>query len=201
MTSFADSWEYQELLAISKDHLDSLDPARVRQDVIIGTDNYAKLKVSTVFAAISIEAALNNFILMHCLFIDTPYLQEVFGTITEKFRRSSIHEKIALLRKNWPDEIPDALIEDVKELFRIRNRVTHESGEFITANRSEDGSAVVKNRPLTNKEMQHMRRHHDIAHDFLSRFWFPGNRELNHRPPQQETSHPERSNKSKEKRE
>lgn len=182
MPSFVDSWDYQELLAISKDHLDSMDAARVRPDAIIGTDNYAKLKVSTVFAAIAIEAALNNFVLIHCLFVDEPYLQEVFGTVTKNFLRSSVHEKIKLLRRNWPDEFPDDLIKDVKELFRIRNRVTHESDEFISAARSDDGKAMIQNRPLTNDEMQHMRRHHDIAYDLLSRFWFPGNRELNHVP-------------------
>ena len=183
MTSFADSWVYQELLAISKTHVDSLDPGRVSPDAIIGTDNWAKLKVSTVFAAIAIEAALNNFILMHCLFIDRPYLQEIFGTLTTSFLRSSVHEKIKLLRRNWPDDFPDDLIRDVKELFRIRNRVTHESDEFLSATRSAEGAPVVQNRPLTNDGMQHMRRHHDIAYDFLSSFWFPGDRELNSVPP------------------
>jgi len=185
MTSFVDSWEYQELLAISKDHIDSLDPTRVGPNAIIGIDNYAKLKVSTVFAAISIEAALNNFILMHCLFLQTPYLQEVFGSVTKKFLRTSVHEKIQLLRQNWPDEFPDELIRDVKQLFNIRNRVTHESDEFITANRADDGRAEIRNRPLTDEEMQHMLRHYDIAYDFLSRFWFPGNRELNFVPSRQ----------------
>ena len=66
-------------LGISKDHLDALDPARVRADAIIGNDNYAKLQVSTVFAAISIESALNNFILMHCLFIENRTCKKCFA--------------------------------------------------------------------------------------------------------------------------
>lgn len=182
MTSFVDDFQYRELLAISKEHLDSLDLSRVRPDAVIGVDNYAKLKVSTVFAAISIEAAVNNFILMHCLFLQQPYLQEVFGTIATKFLRSSIHDKIKVLRQNWPDEFPDDLIHDVRELFRIRNQVTHLSDEFVTKARSSDGKTCVRNRPPTNVDMQHMRRHYEIAYDFLSRFWFPGDRELQHVP-------------------
>ena len=36
----------------------------------------------------------------------------------------------------------------------------------------------MKNSPLSNDDMQHMLRHHEIASDFLSRFWLPGSREL-----------------------
>ena len=179
MTTFAQSPQYQELLAISKAHLDALDLTRVRDDAVIGQDNYANLKVSTVFAAISIEAALNSFILVHCLHIPGPYLQNVFGRITRNFVRSSIHDKIDLLRNTWPDTFPAALISDVKELFRIRNRVTHESDEFVLGNQAESRNSLVTNRPFTNPEMQHMRRHHAIAEAFLGNFWYPGDRELN----------------------
>lgn len=181
MTSFADSWQYQELLAISKDHLDSLDHTRVRSDTVIGNDNLAKLKVSTVFAAISLEAALNNFILVHCLHIENAYLQGMFGKITKQYLLCSVHEKISLIRQCWPEVFPDSLVADVKEMFRIRNRVTHESDEIVANADSKGGGPVVKNRPLTNDQMQHMRRHYDISRDFLSRFWFPGDRELNQR--------------------
>ncbi len=130
--------------------------SRVRPDAVIGVDNYAKLKVSTVFAAISIEAAVNNFILMHCLFLQQPYLQEVFGTIATKFLRSSIHDKIKVLRQNWPDEFPDDLMHDVREPFRIRNQVTHLSDEFVTKARSSDGKKCVR-KPL---------KHHGLIQAF-----------------------------------
>ena len=77
MTSFADSWEFQELLSISKQHRDAVDSSRVHPDAVVGIDNWNTLRVSTVFAAISIEAAFNDFILTHCLFVETPYLQEL----------------------------------------------------------------------------------------------------------------------------
>ena len=178
MTSFGDSWQHMELLSISKSHLDQLDPSRVNDEHVIGTDSLANLKVSTAFAAITIEAALNDYLLTHCLFIERPYLQEIFKTLTKKFLRASVPEKIRLLRQNWPDEFPDDLIRDVNELFRIRNRVTHQSGEFDTANETGSNSQV-RNNPLTAADMQHMRRHHEIAMDFLGRFWLPGDRELN----------------------
>jgi hypothetical protein len=178
MTSFADSWEYQELLNIAKEHLDSLDRSRVHSDAIIGVDNFSKMKVSAVFAAVAIEAALNDFVLIHCLFLEQPYLQGVLGDITENFLRASVHQKINLVRDHWPDEFPTDLLKDVRELFRIRNRITHQTHEFQTGNYATNGQAVMKNCPLTNDEMQHMLRHYDIARDFLSRFWLPGNREF-----------------------
>ena len=75
MTSFADSWEHRELLRIAKEHLDSLDRSRVRPDAIIGFDNLAKLKVTTVFAATAVEAALNDFVLIHDFLLKQPRLQ------------------------------------------------------------------------------------------------------------------------------
>ncbi|HUT09343.1 MAG TPA: hypothetical protein VMY42_02510 [Thermoguttaceae bacterium] len=178
MTSFVDSFEYQELLNISKEHLDALDRTRIREDAVIGVDNYNRLMVSTVFAAISIEAALNNYILIHCLFLDRPYLQGLFADITENYLRASIHTKLNLVRDHWPDGFSADILQDVRELFRIRNRITHQSGDLLTANDAQDGNAKMRNRPLTRNDMQHMLRHYDIAYDFLSRFWLPGSREL-----------------------
>jgi hypothetical protein len=178
MMSFADSPEHQELLNISKQHLDALDRSRVRADAIIGVDNASKLKVATVFAATAIEAALNDYILSHCLPLGRPYLQDIFGDITKRYLFGPVREKIQLLRDHWPDQFPSALLNDVRKLFEIRNRIMHRTGEFLSRDDAHGGNAVMKNRPLTNDDMQHMLRHYDIAHDFLSRFWFPGSREL-----------------------
>ena len=178
MTSFADSWEYQELLGISKQHLDAVDRTRVRPDAIIGADNFNTLRVSTVFAAISIEAAINDYILIHCLFVETPYLQNVFGEITKSYLRSSVLQKLKLVTDHWPDEFPATLLQDVRRLFEIRNRVTHQTGRFTSAKEAADSRSRVDNSPLTNDEMQHMLQHYEIAHDFLSCFWLPGDREL-----------------------
>ncbi len=183
MTSFADSWEHKELLGIAKQHLDSVDRTRVSKEHVIGVDNHKTLMVATVFSAISIEAALNDYVLIHCNFLDVPYLQGVFGDISADYLRGSIQKKINLVRDHWPDEFPDNLLKDVRELFRIRNRIAHQSGTFVPSFESDDGNAMVRNRPLTSEEMQHMLRHYDIAHDFLGRFWLPGTRELMHRDP------------------
>ena len=178
MPSFADSWEFQELLNISKQHRDAVDPSRVRPDAVIGTDNWNTLRVSTVFAAISIEAGFNDFILSHCLFVETPYLQEFFGTVTDRFLMASVHDKLKLVVEHWPVGFPDELLRDVRKLFEIRNRVTHQKGRFQSGDETADNRSVLRNDPLSNDEMQHMLRHHEIAHDFLSRFWLPGTREL-----------------------
>lgn len=137
--------------------------------------------VSTVFSAITIEAALNDYVLIHCNFLERPYLQGVFGDITTDYLRGSIQKKINLVRDHWPDKFPDHLLNDVRELFRIRNRIAHQSGEFVPAFESDSGNAMMTNRPITSSEMQHTLRHYDIAKDFLSRFWLPGTRELLYR--------------------
>jgi hypothetical protein len=126
--SFAESWEYQELLGISKEARESVDPERVWPHAIVGADNFNHLRVSTVFAAISIEAALNDYILVHCLFVETSYLQSVFGEITTSFLWAPVRKKVAFLKEHWPDEIPPALLKDVEQLFKIRNQVTHQTG-------------------------------------------------------------------------
>jgi hypothetical protein len=178
MTSFSESYEHQELLQISKQHLDSLDNSRISDDAVIGTDNVAKLKVATVFAAIAIEAALNDFILGHCLLVGGSYLQQVFGELARRFARGSVFHKVSLLSEHWSDPFPQPLVADVRRLFEIRNKVIHQSGEFSPRGDATGDRAVLTNRPLTNAELEHMRRHHDIALDFLSRFWLPGAREL-----------------------
>ncbi len=178
MTSFADSWEFQELLAISKQARESVDSARVWPHAIAGIDNWNHLRVSTVFAAISIEAALNDYVLFHCLFVETPYLQSVFGEITKSFLRSSWQHKLKLVNEHWPDKFPSALLTDIRRLFEIRNAVTHQTGRFTPARSSPDSTSRINNNPPTNDDMQHMLRHHEIAHDFLSRFWVPGTREV-----------------------
>jgi hypothetical protein len=170
MTSFANSWEHQELLKIAKEHLDSLDRSRIRSDAVIGFDNVAKLKVSTVFAAIAVEAALNDFVLIHDSLLRQPHLQRGL--------RAFVHKKIEWVCDHWPDKFPDMLLQDVHKLFKIRNRIVHQTKEYLTANDTTNEKAVVRNRPLTNDDMQHMLRHYDIACDFLSRFWLPGSREL-----------------------
>ncbi len=179
MASFADSWAHQELLNISKRHRDAMDHNRVRADAVIGVDNWCNLMVSTVFAAISIERALNDYILIHCVFVATPYLQEVVGDITAYYLRAPIHKKINLLRDHWPDELPLTLLKDVNELFRIRNLITHQTGMFQAASNTNEGYAVMHDQALTNADMQHALRHYEIARDLLSRFWLPGSRELN----------------------
>jgi hypothetical protein len=179
MASFVDSWEHKELLNISKQHRDAVDPNRVRADAVIGIDNWSTLKVSTVFAAIAIEAALNDYVLIHCLFLETPYLQDFFGDVTKNYLRASVQQKLKLVVDHWPDEFPTTLLQDVRELFRLRNWITHQTSVFLSVNETDDAKAVVQNRGLTNDEMQHMLRHYDIAYDFMSRFWLPGDRELN----------------------
>ena len=181
MTSFVDSYEYKSLLDIAKEHRDAIDDSRITSEGVIGVSNSNRLRISTVFSAISIEAALNDYTLIHCNFLQSPYLEGIFGDITTDFLRGSVQKKIELVRNHWPDEIPTDLIKDVKELIRIRNRIAHQSGQFIPSFKSESGGAMMTNRPLTGDDMLHMLRHHDIAHDFLSRFWLPGNRELSSR--------------------
>jgi hypothetical protein len=181
MTSFIDSWQYTTLLDIAKESFNAIDRQRVTEEHVIGVDNHNRLMVSTVFSAITIEAALNDYVLVHCNFLERPYLQGVFGDITTDYLCGSIQKKINLVRDHWPDKFPDHLLKDVRELFRIRNRIAHQSGKFVPAFESDSGNAMMTNRPITSSEMQHMLRHYDIAKDFLSRFWLPSTRELLYR--------------------
>ncbi len=177
MSSFAKNYQHQCLLEISRRHRDGVDTSRIHEGQVIGQDNWDNLAVSTVFAAVAIEAALNNYVLSHCLFVDAPYLQDVFGKITEQFLRGSIQNKIDLL-VSWPDPIPKKLLKEVRELIRIRNRIAHQTGEFRTANETAGSGSEMTNRPLTGEDMSHMLRHYQIARDFLDRFCLPGTREL-----------------------
>lgn len=181
MPSFADSWQHTELLKIAKEHRDAIDPGRITDEAVIGVENANRLKVATVFSAITVEAALNDYILIHCNFLDSPYLEGVFGDITTDYLRGSVQKKINLIRDHWPNEIPPELIKDVRKMFEIRNRIAHQSSEFIPSFNSDSGGAMMTNRPLTGEQMLHMLRHHDIALEFLGRFWLHGNRELTSR--------------------
>jgi hypothetical protein len=187
MPSFAENYQHQCLLEISRRHREAVDSARVYEGKVIGQDNWDNLAVSTVFAAVAIEAALNDYVLSHCLFVAFPYLQEVFGEVTGHFLRGSIQNKLKLLTDRWPDPFPDQLLKDVRELIRVRNRIAHQTGEFRTANETADRQSAMTNRGLTADEMWHMLRHYEIARDFLARFWLPGNREMQQgwEPPEQ----------------
>jgi len=178
VTSFADSWQHTELLTIAKDHLDAIDLGRITDEGVIGVDNANRLKVVTVFSAITVEAALNDYILIHCNLLDSPYLEGVFGDITTDYLRGSVQKKINLVRDHWPDDFSPELIKDVRTMFEIRNRIAHQSSEFIPSFNSDSGSAMMTNRPLSGEQLLHMLRHHEIALDFLRRFWPPGDREL-----------------------
>jgi hypothetical protein len=136
MPNFADDYQHKCLLEISRRHRDAVDPARVYDGKVIGQDNWDNLAVSTVFAAIAIEAALNHYVQSHCLFLEGLYLQEVFGGITKQFLHSSIHNKIKILLKCWPEPIANNLRKDVEQLISIRNRITHQTGEFETASKA-----------------------------------------------------------------
>ena len=74
-------------------------------------------------------------------------------------------------------------LKEVRELIRIRNRISHQTGEFVPAFKSDSDGAMMTNRLLTGDEMLHMLKYYEIAYDSLSRFWLPGSRELAHRRP------------------
>lgn len=175
--NFADYVEIRELLDISKVHLDGLDRSRIYDGKIIGADNVQKLKVATVFAGIAIEAALNDYVHVHCLFSEFPYLQSFFAEVTKRFLRGSVQHKIDLLLKCWPQPFDPDLVKDVRRVFEIRNRVVHKTGKLLF---SDDAHGVksLSNDPLSADDMQHMLRHYDIAERFLGNFWLPGTREL-----------------------
>jgi hypothetical protein len=177
MPNFADHFEIRELLNISKAQLDALDRSRIRDGKIIGGDNAQKLKVATVFAGIAIEASLNDFLQVHCLFAESPYLQSFFGELTHRCLRGSVQGKIDLLLRFWPQPFDPDLVKDVRRIFQIRNRVVHRTGKLLF---SDDGHGVksLSNDPLSDDDMQHMLSHHNIAERFLSNFWLPGQREL-----------------------
>ena len=175
--SFADYVDIRELLDISKAHLDALDRSRIYDGKIIGVDNVQNLKVATVFAGIAIEAALNDFLHVHSLFSEFPYLQSFFAEVTQRFLRGSVQHKINLLLKCWPQPFDHDLVKDVRRVFEIRNRVVHKTGKLLF---SDDAHGVksLSNDPLSADDMQHMLRHHVVAERFLSGFWLPGTREL-----------------------
>jgi hypothetical protein len=159
MPSFAEYYPIKCLLDISRRHREAVDSSRVYDGKIIGQDNWDTLSVSTVLAAIAIEASLNDFTLSHCLFLAFLYLQEAFGAVTEQFLRTSIHKKIDLLVKLWPEELPTDPVKDVRKLISIRNRIAHQTGEFRTANETDHGRGEMPNRGLNADEAWHCLKH------------------------------------------
>jgi hypothetical protein len=74
MSSFAQTYQHQCMLEISRRHREAVDSTRVSDGKVIGEDNWGNLAVTTVFAAVAVEAALNGYVLSHCLFLESPYL-------------------------------------------------------------------------------------------------------------------------------
>jgi hypothetical protein len=178
VTTFTDSYEYQNLLSISKAHLDALDRTRFINGRVIGQDNFNNLSVATVFACVAVETALNDYLASHFLFIDNRYLQAFFAEAKRGLLRSDVPTKIKTVKKFWPDDIPQDVIADVLAMFEIRNRIVHQTPELKLAKDSSDGHAYMGNSRLTEKDMAHMLLHHEIASRFLGLFWIPGSREL-----------------------
>jgi hypothetical protein len=117
MPSFAENYQHRCLLEVSRRHREAVDPARVYDGKVIRQDNWDNLAISTVFAAVAIEAALNDYVLSHCLFVEPAYLQEVFGEVTWHFLRGSVQNKLKLLIDRWPDPFPEQMLKDVRELI------------------------------------------------------------------------------------
>jgi hypothetical protein len=177
MAGFASVYSQNCLLDIAKTHLDAIDRTRMDDGVVIGQDNFDRLLVATVFAAIAIEASLNDYVLSHCLFLENRYFQSFFGEITTNALRGPMDSKLKLLRQHWSSAFPDAIIGDVRRLFEIRNKIIHQQGIF-SATKAEDDGATMTNFRLTADEMRHMLTHHEIATTFLSMFFLPGNQEV-----------------------
>lgn len=178
MATFAESWEYQNDLSIAKDSLDALDHTRIYDDKIIGQDNFNRLRVSTVFSCIAVEKALNDFLMIHFLFLDNVYLQAFFAEGRDRMLRADVGTKLKTVSRFWPDPFPDDLLNDVRKMFQIRNRIVHQTPTLQTRRDSDDGKSTMSNSRITGEEMNHMLRHHEIASRYLGLFWLPGNREL-----------------------
>src|SRR5205807_2008161 len=106
----------RSLLAIAKRHLDALDRSRVTREYVIGVDNWEQLYVTAVFSAMAIEAGVNDFLLHHCMVLQTPYLQLFFGNVMEGYLRSPIHKKIVALSRCLPGRFSAELLKDVNEM-------------------------------------------------------------------------------------
>lgn len=136
--------------------------------------------MSTVFSAISIEAAINDFLQTHCLFVQSPYLQEFFGEAIDALMRLPTPRKLDLVKKFSTYAIEQDLRKDVQRLIEIRNRIIHQKGEFTPCHKNEDGTAALTQSlsPLRDGDIVHMLRHVEIARTFLSTFGSPGSAEL-----------------------
>lgn len=176
--SFYESWQHRALLDISKSHLDAIDRSRIDDEgVIVGLGNLANLQVSTVFAAIAIEASINDCLMGHCLMIENPYLSTFFSTVLKRYLMGRIHDKISLIHRCWSESLNAETVKEAKKLFTIRNRIVHQSGEFIHHD-AEFGLKGLSGAGLTGDELRHMLDHHEIAKDFLDSFWMPGAKQL-----------------------
>lgn len=178
MSTYADSWIHTRMLEIARAHRDALDTERVIDGCVIGQDNFDKLYVSTVFSALAIERAVNDFIQTHALFSDLPYFQKFFGLAVEQLLWLRNDRKLKLVTDFYSGEVDGTLLEEVKRLIKIRNSIVHPKGEFKSSRESDDGRSCLSTSGLSEENVKHMLGHVEIAERFLGSFGPPGTNEL-----------------------
>jgi len=151
MATFAESWEYQNDLNIAKESLDALDHGRIYDGKIIGQDNLNRLRVSTVFSCIAVEKALNDFVMCHFLFLDNTYLQAFFAEGRNRMLRADVETKLRTVSRFWPDPFPDDLLNDVRKMFNIRNRIIHQTPTLETRRERGDAKSTMSNSQIREK--------------------------------------------------
>ncbi len=179
MNTYADSWIHTRMLEIAQEHFDALDRSRVCNGRVTGLDNFDKLFVSTIFSAIAIETAVNDFLQVHSLFADIPYLQEFFGRAVDSLLWENSTKKLELVKRFSCRKPDKALVGEIKRLIKIRNKITHQKGEFTPAHQNDSNEdSLSVGSPLDGDDIRHMLLHVDLARRFLQSFGPPGSAEL-----------------------
>lgn len=88
--------------------------------------------VTSIFAAASIEAAINLYILLPVIYIKESQTRIFFGSLLTKYFRSSIPVKLKFVCETFPElKKSKKLLKKVEELFSYRNRIMHSSPDHV----------------------------------------------------------------------
>jgi hypothetical protein len=142
--------------------------------------------VTSIFAAASIEAAINLYILLPVVYIKNSKTRIFFGSLLTKYFRSPISVKLKFICKTFPElKKNKKLLKKVGALFSYRNLIMHSAPDHVEESdyyfEDEDSrkhlNRVKKTSPRfyfgsnfnSEEEIKLAQEHFDIAEEFIEK--------------------------------
>lgn len=170
---------------IARKHLDYIKKKQSNELKIPGIIEDHGL-VTSIFAAASIEAAINLYILIPVIYIKDSQTRIFFDSLLTKYFRSPIPVKLKFVCETFPElKKSKTLLRKVEKLFYYRNLIMHSSPDHVEVSRYEfnnkdtikHSSRLKKTFPefyfgsnFKNKEeIKLAHEHFEIAEEFIGK--------------------------------